>query len=544
MVVLVLDESRRWKARAEEQVHLQKTETTLFENRAKATEKRYRALFELAAEGILICSPHGEILELNEKARRILAGGEGKVKGVDFFSFLQMEEGAFESDGRDEDRMSGLLEAVQVRLKNWEGRSVMVDLEGAKLLWEDEKEAYQVFIRDRSNKAQLEQQLRQAEKLSALGQMISGIAHELNNPLAAIKGYLELFVNDPRLPDRTRQDLRKVMRESQRAAKLVTNFLSFARERPASREIADLNQIVNRVVEMRQFECRIAGVDVDCMLAGKLHPAELDVDQVQQVLVNLINNSIQAMIETPAPHRIVIRTWNDGDRVRLSVQDTGPGIPEAQLSKIFEPFFTTKDVGSGTGLGLSIAHSIMRDHGGIIAYHDGEEGGACFELDFTAKEGAELTYVSEDEPSEGELSETGVLTPSSDEGNGRILVVDDEESIAELLKELLMILGHDVTMCHSARHALKQLEQESFEVILSDFRMPGMDGRAFYEEAMKIDPAFADRFIFLTGDLVNGETQEFIRSINAPCVDKPFQLEDVRRAVNEVLESVAGRDKS
>ncbi len=531
MMVLLLEESHEFKKQVVALEDTHRSETSFFQKKVKATEERYRALFDQASEGIFVVSEEGRILELNAKALRMLSNESRKVIGTDLLSFLNLDETKVDGDSEG-GRIEALLQADDLVITSWEGRSTSVDLDGSRMLWDNQKPAFQIFIREQTNKAQLEQQLRQAEKLSALGQMISGIAHELNNPLAAIKGYLELFQSDQNIPEKTRGDLKKVMKESNRAAKLVSNFLSFARERPAQKEVSDLNALVRRVVEMREFECRIAGVVVDVDLADDLKATLIDIDQIQQVLVNLVNNAIQAMLDTEGPNILKIRTFSSKGKSVVSICDNGPGIPPDLQNKVYEPFFTTKEAGAGTGLGLSIAHSIMRDHGGKIEYRESEDGGACFVLEF---EGSETSPVVLKGDSDEELKPIDKGTKKAPVQVGNILVVDDEESIADLLCEMLSILGHEATACHSGKHALSKIEKVDYDVVLSDFRMPGMNGAEFYQKAIEINPSLGDRFVFLTGDVVNSETQEFIGSINTKCVDKPFQLDAVKVAVNSVL---------
>ena len=360
--------------------------------------------------------------------------------------------------------------------------------------------------------------------------MISGVAHELNNPLAVIKGYLELILARHELSNLTRADLEKVARESNRAANLVSNFLSFAREQPTHRQSTDLNEIVQRVVELRKFDVRIAGADLALDIEANLPSTQADADQIQQVLVNLINNALHAILEADRAGRLKISTRAQGAEIRVLVEDNGPGVPEHVLPRIFEPFFTTKEVGAGTGLGLSIAHSIMTEHNGRIFYRRSPtEGGACFVLEFPIAQ-----------PSTGEHSETAIVAgtggePSEAPTGARILIVDDERSLAELLGEMLGILGHVTTVCCLPAHALDLLERNQYDVVLSDYRMPGMDGERFYRAAIKRRPQLANRFIFLTGDLINPETQAFLESIGSPHLAKPFQLERVEQVLAEIL---------
>jgi len=392
--------------------------------------------------------------------------------------------------------------------------------------------AYQFFFRELTERARLEQQLRQSEKLSALGRMISGVAHELNNPLAVIKGYLELILSRHVLSERTRTDLEKVAHEGNRAAKLVNNFLSFAREHRANRERVDLNELVKCVAELRKFELLSCGVELKLELDANLPPTLADQDQLEQVLVNLVTNSLHAMAEAAYPHRLKIRTHRFGELAQIVIEDNGSGVPDHLQAKIFEPFFTTKEVGTGTGLGLSIAHSIMTDHHGRIFYRPSSMGGAAFVLEFPMVE-MEMDDGQLPAPApKHELPETKTTPPAK---SAQILVLDDEEQLAEMIAEFLTSLGHTPTVCHTAHRALELVEETKFDLILSDYRMPFLNGKQFYEIVASRSPQLARRIVFLTGDLVNAETRHFLESTGNPHLGKPFKLGNVQQILAKSL---------
>ena len=394
----------------------------------------------------------------------------------------------------------------------------------------DGQPAYQFLLRELTERARLEQQLRQAEKLAALGRMISGIAHELNNPLAVIKGYLELILDHHQLTPQTRADLGKVVRESNRAAKLVMNFLSLAREQPARRDLVNLNELIQRVVELRKMELLVAKTELLLELDPHLPPTAANADQIQQLLINLMNNALQAMVESHQPGCLKIRTQRNGELIQILVEDNGPGVPPELETKIFEPFFTTKEVGTGTGLGLSIAHGIMTDHNGRIFYQASSLGGAAFVLEFPVVTEA----IAGTRTPDTTFFPANVGAPPARAGD--ILVLDDEPSIAEMLGEILTLLGHNPTLSHVPAHALELLGKRDFDLIISDFRMPGLNGQQFYDLATKKKPNLARRIIFLTGDVVNEETQAFLRSTGNPHLTKPFKLAKIRKIVTDVLQ--------
>ncbi len=528
MIVLVLDEeiaaARRAWATADEQA----SETRVFRRKARSAEARFRHLFEHASEAIVVASAADfSILELNRKARDLLGVQDLGIDRVRLGQFLDI-------DPPDPPPVTGsewlaLLEGREsVSVRRRDGRKTPVIVEGSEIRFDD-LAAFQLFFHDHTEKTRLERQLRQAEKLSALGQMISGVAHELNNPLTTVRGYLELILARRELPDRTRGDLEKVATETERAAKLVTQFLHFARERKARREPADLNEIVRAVADMREFEFRLASISLELDLADDLPRALADVDQIQQVLLNLITNALHAMVGSPPPLTMTVRTRDEGDWILVEVEDEGPGVPEELVSQIFEPFFTTKAVGTGTGLGLSLAHSVMTDHQGRIECRAASSGGAVFSLWFPVglEGGADDTTIILPAPES--------LEPSRSAREAEILVLDDEKAIAEMLGEMIGILGHRPTLCNAPREALQFLRERDFDVILSDFRMPDMNGEDFHAEVGKLKPLLARRIVFISGDVANEKTQDFLRSTGNLKIDKPFKIDSLREAIDGVL---------
>ena len=526
MIILVLEEARATKKLFLEKSVTERAARVGLEGQVRSSEDRYRKLFDQASDAIIITNTDNlGILDMNQRAEKVLAIKNFEADRHLLSAFFK--DTAASSPARTgAEQFATLRRQGPVDIVGKTGGITRVEAEATAIEFEG-RPAYQFVFREMTERAKLEQQLRQSEKLSALGHMISGIAHELNNPLAVIKGYLELILSHHNLPEQTRADLTKVAHESNRAAKLVRNFLAFAREQPAHRASVDFNELIRRVAELRKFDLLVAGVEVQFHLAPDLPRTEADPDQIQQLVVNLMNNSMQAIAPLGRPGIIRLVTQLKDGLIQLAVEDNGPGVPKELESKIFEPFFTTKDVGTGTGLGLSIAHSIMTEHQGRIFYRTSPLGGAGFVLEFP---------VTESKPSPVLGGDTEIFTREKPATrSARILVLDDEKVLAEMLGEMLSHLGHSITLCHLPPQALDLIRSEKFDVILSDFRMPVLDGHQFHTEVSKIDPELAHRIIFLTGDVVNDETQSFLASIGNPHLSKPFQLDAVRRAVAQVL---------
>ncbi len=365
MIILVLEEVRETHQVVLQEVKTGQAEREALQSKVISTEERYRTLFDQAGEAILITGTEDfRILELNQAALRLLGIGREEAGRQCFTAFCQMNVPG-ETPATAEDWFRLLCRQRPLNVVRKDGGVLSLEVTGSRVDFGG-RPAYQFFMLEVTERARLEQQLRQAEKLSALGQMISGVAHELNNPLAVVKGYLELILTHHDLPAQTRADLEKVAHESNRAAKLVMNFLSFARDQPAHRDLVNLNKLTGRLVEMRKFDLQVARAEIELELEPELPPVLADADQAQQLIINLVNNALQAMAGTPRAGRLRISTRAADGLVRLRVEDNGPGVPPGLVSKIFEPFFTTKEVGTGTGLGLSLAHSIMTEHSGRI----------------------------------------------------------------------------------------------------------------------------------------------------------------------------------
>ncbi len=534
MIILVLEEARQIQQSAMAEAQTRAAERDLFKSRVVSTTERYKKLFDQASEAIVITAAEDlRILELNQAAERLLGISRNEPGQPSLTSFCQIKSAGDAPPATGADWFQALCRQRPLNLSRKNGALVPVEINGTQIDF-DGQPAYQFFLRELTERARLEQQLRQAEKLSAIGQMISGIAHELNNPLAVVKGYLDLVLAHHELTPQTRADLEKAAQESRRAAKLVAKFLTFAREQRSRRELVNLNNLVRRFLELRGGDFLSSKTEVETELAPNLLPVLADADQVQQLIVNLVGNSIQAMATLPGPGQIRIVTAQKDDRVLLAVEDNGPGVPPHLVDRIFEPFFTTKEVGKGTGLGLSIAHSLMSEHKGRIYYQTSALGGAGFVLEFPAAAASDLTTSHDTGSTTTMIKKPGGGTEVI--RAGQILVLDDEKSIAEMLGEMLDLLGYKSTLCMTGAQALEMIDQQEFDAVISDFRMPVMNGRQFYEAVMKKNPDLARRIVFLTGDLVNEETQAFLKSTGNPHLAKPFNLARVKATVAQAIQ--------
>jgi signal transduction histidine kinase len=373
------------------------------------------------------------------------------------------------------------------------------------------------------------ERLLQSEKVATMGSLLAGVAHELNNPLAILAGHAQLLregAHDPALVRRAE----KINEAATRCVRVVRNFLSLARQRTPERSNVWLKLVIEEAVELLAYELRTGSVEVVLDVAEELPQLWADPHQLHQVLVNLLANANQAMRRSPPPRRITITARHDAthDRVRLEVADTGTGIPPEIKAKIFEPFFTTKPAGEGTGLGLSLCRGIIEEHGGTIEV-DSEPGhGTRFVIELpVVAPPREAVQGKEDEASPAMVSKL-------------VLVVDDESDVGGVIAEAVMRDGHQVDVASSGAMALEMLGKRPYEIVISDTKMPGMDGEALYAELGRRMPRLRERVIFLTGDVLSREKQEFLERTGSPFLAKPCDLDELRRLVHRLAAATKG----
>jgi PAS domain S-box-containing protein len=382
----------------------------------------------------------------------------------------------------------------------------------------DRKRAEQELARSRDA-------LHQSEKLAALGSLLAGVSHELNNPLAAIVGQAEMLQEDS-VGTPFQERGRKIGAAAERCARIVQTFLAMARQKDAQRSLVDLNEVVASSLEIAEYGLRTAGIAVRVTL-GTLLPKILgDRDQLHQVLVNLIVNAQQAMQGGDAFDKtLTVRTSvSQSGAVLLDVCDTGPGVPEKLRGRIFDPFFTTKPQGVGTGVGLSFSHGIVEAHGGTIALEPSRRG-AHFRIALPAAAESGLVAVPI-------AAETGVESAAG----GRALVVEDEADVADTLRELLEREGYDVTVAGDGAAALMAIDRSDYDLILSDLRMPGVSGPDLHARLAETKPHLLDRMGFVTGDTLGSSMDDFLRGCGRPVLEKPFTKIGVRCLIASILQ--------
>lgn len=380
---------------------------------------------------------------------------------------------------------------------------------------------------DVTSQQSIESSIFQKEKMAALGQLVSGIAHELNNPLTAIMGYTELLLGHG-LSGTQLDEAKKIYEEAGRARRIVKNLLFFARDAVPERSLVDLNEVVERTLALRSYELKIESIQVETDLCQNLPPTMADPYQLQQVLLNLLVNAEQALLGGRGKGHIRIRTYRPSDsRIALEVTDDGPGVPQEIASRIFDPFFTTKSPGVGTGLGLSIVYGIVQQHGGdVVLVSQGGTG---------TKVTVELPLVASP-ASEPAVQASKPMVQSTRKSSAKILIVEDEPTVAQLITDVLREEGHEPDAVLDSQEGLSRLFRTPYDLVICDLRMPRLDGQAFYEALVRAGSPIRDRIIFITGDTLAPRTLEFLEPNGLPYLAKPFLVEELKSAVNGLLD--------
>lgn len=364
----------------------------------------------------------------------------------------------------------------------------------------------------------------QSEKLAAIGELVSGVAHELNNPLSSVVLFAQLL-QDKKLDPDAKADLDHIISEALRAARIVRGLLDFARQRPVEKRPSQVNDLLYHSLDLVAYELRTHNIQWQLHLSPEIPITLLDPHQIQQVFINLINNAWQAMSAERGRGLLTIRTSlvnspsssvqpKRQPAIRISFQDDGPGIPQDLISRIFDPFFTTKPDGKGTGLGLSICHGIISEHGGQIWAESRPGDGATFII--------ELPIVQIESVSN---SGSPPISDSQDsKPKARLLLVDDEPILLDVMARALKRRGLYVDKATSGEQALLLISQSYFDLIICDIRLPDLSGPEIYRQALLSRPELASKFLFTTGDIANAQTRRFIESNQIAYITKPFDL--------------------
>ena len=524
---------------------LKRREHELAEREAalQRSEALKSAIFDRAFAALVTTDEAGLVVEFNPAAEAMFGRTRGDVVGTPVSEVMippryreAHEQGMRRMQAGEPGRVLGKhLEMTATRADGSEFPMEMV-------LWRTVAGGqvfYSASIADLSERhdtaRQLERQresLRQSEKLSAMGSLLAGVAHELNNPLAIVMGRASLLEEKCAGDAGLQADAARIRAAAERCGRIVRTFLDMARNRPSRREPVSLNGVVGTAADMLAQALRSADVALELRLDPRAPSVLGDVDQLGQIVMNLVVNAQQALARTAAGRRIRLSTGLEpaADPAKaaawLRVEDNGPGVAAEQAARLFEPFYTTKLDGAGTGLGLSVSQAIAREHGGTLALEPQVEGGggASFRLSLPAA-GDRRDAAAAD----------GAQTLSPPSGPARILVVDDETEIAELMRAMLEGAGYEVSTAESGAVALELLDTARFDALVSDLRMPDMDGEALHRHVAARHPALAARLLFVTGDTLASDVRRFLARVGTATLDKPFGRDDLLGAVAGLL---------
>lgn len=483
-------------------------------------EARYERLLETAPDAIFTVDLDGRFTSVNRAFEYAIGRTRSELIGMSFEELLDASERVL-AEEIFRSTISGRRGKVEIQFRNAHGEPCTGSVTATPVVENGVIRGALGIVRDVTGERRLADQLLQREKLAAVGQLVSGVAHELNNPLAGIMAFAQLLDTSPGSAEEQRDAVRTIYKEAKRAARIVSNLLLFARERDPQRTSTDLNAVMLDALELRRYVLRTQQVEVITDFDLSLPRVWADPFQLQQVVLNLVTNAEFALKEVSGPKIMTFRTRREGERVVASVTDNGPGIPNSVVARIFNPFFTTKDVGEGTGLGLSISHGIIRQHGGQITVETSPGHGASFSIELPLSSGAtvEAGPGGEDEhPAAGHV----------------FLIVDDEPSIRRAVVRYLERDGHSVDTAGTGSEALARMSHRRYDAILLDIRMPDTAGGGVYARLLESDPQHAARVIFATGDVESDEARDFLRTARRPYLTKPFMLPAVARLLSSV----------
>jgi len=382
-----------------------------------------------------------------------------------------------------------------------------------------------VLLEDVTEQKALEATVIQSEKMAAVGQLVSGVAHELNNPLTSIAGLTEFLLQQPYVDQQGRQHLDVVREQADRAAAIVRNLLTFARQGPRDSENVDLNDVVERTGALTRYEMQLREVAFSVDLDPELPLVFGDRLQLQQVMLNLVTNAIQAVEKNPAGQERVVTVRSSGvnETIFLEVSDSGPGIPADAQARVFDPFYTTKDPGEGTGLGLSITYGIVQAHGGDIRITPRDQGGTRFVVSLPA---SSTPSAAPGDVTRRRAAETG--------STGSVLLVDRDEAVRQMINLVFSQVGHQVVVADTDAFANATFDDGAYDLVVADPRIPVASGESFADWLCREHPGMMARTIFLTAD-VREETMKWLERIGCRFFHKPFNVQELKKAADEIL---------
>ncbi|MBN2462028.1 MAG: response regulator [Dehalococcoidia bacterium] len=497
------------------------------EQELKASEERYRLLVENANEAIIVAQD-GMLKFANPKAAELSGYSIKELTSMPFTDIIHPDDRDMVVD-RYLRRMQGevLPQIYPFRIIDKAGDIKWAEINSVSIIWEG-KPATLNFLDDITERKKTEQQALVNAKLASVGELVSGVAHEINNPLTGVIGYAQLLADRQDVPHDVKDDLQKIYEESQRTVRIVQNLLRFARQYKPEKNLVDINELLERTLELEAYKLSTGNIELSTKLAADIPLILADYNQLQQVILNIVTNAQQAMDETKRKGKITVVTDAVEDYARISIADNGPGIEQENITRIFDPFFTTKPEGSGSGLGLSVCHGIITEHEGNLYAESTPDKGTTFIIELPIAMGEQAVIK------EGKATEKK-SRPSQRKLAGKILIVEDEPAIRAVLTRNLSARGYQVQAVSNGNDALGKLANNIYDLLLFDLKMPGMSGRELYEAVKKKHPNSAKRVVFITGDVMTADTRDFLASTGRPYLIKPFDSKDIAGVIEKVL---------
>jgi PAS domain S-box-containing protein len=504
------------------------------EQALRQSEEKYRTVLEEMREGYYEIDLAGNLTLVNAAMCFLLGYSREELIGTKYREYTPEEHTKTISEAYSrvyrtgepvldlqhevirKDGSRGIIETSVFLMRNDKGENIGLRGIGRDIT---ERKKVEDERRDMERKAQL------ASRLSTVGQMAAGICHEINNPLTTIIGYSDLLTNED-LPESIKKEMGYIREAGRRVADIVRQLLVFARNMRQTRTMVDINYIVSGTLGLREYQLRIANINVLTELAPDLPYILADPGQLQQVFLNIILNAETEMKLAHGKGTLLVKTECVDDAIRISFNDDGPGISEENLSNIFDPFFTTRKIGEGTGLGLSVCHGIISEHNGRIYAQSKPDKGATFIV--------ELPVVSE--PTSAELpgaadKEIQQVCTSS----GNILIIDDDLLLLKFLEQFLTTKGHDVNAVNNANDALKAFTNKKYDLILMDILMPDVSGIELYEKLQRMDKSIDSRLLIMTGDILGKPTRTFLNRTGVLYIEKPFEPDALMTKIDEIM---------
>ena len=494
----------------------------LAEAALRASEEQYRAMFNASTDGLALWNAAGEIVDTNPALWRMYGYDDGDSPALP----LDSDTGPCYHTEFLKAVAAGESLHSEVTDRRKDGSPLELEVHGIPMQYQGQRHVLTI-ARDITEKKRSAEELTrqreslyQREKLAALGSLLAGVAHELNNPLSVVVARAVLLEEQGN--PAAQVAALKIRTAAERCARIVRTFLAMARQQQPERGPVAINDVITAALDITAYPVRTSSIEVELALARNIPLIHADADQLHQVLLNLIINAQQSLQDHPGRRRIRVTSSFDAaaELVRVTVADNGPGIPAHLRARIFEPYFTTKPTGIGLGVGLAVSLGIVEAHDGTLTVACPAQGGAEFSI--TLPVGAIETGTTD-----------SAASSKADASQRTILVIDDEEEIRDTLAEILTAARHRVVTVASGREALQHMAVEHYDVILTDVRMPDLDGRALYQEIERRWPGRGVRVVFVTGDTLASTLREFVSESGRPVIEKPFLPSEVRRVVAE-----------